>query len=38
MGWPVATILRGNIVVREDEILGGPMGDAVRFFETSISN
>ena len=38
MGWPVATILRGNIVVREDEILGGPMGDAVRFFETSTSN
>ena len=37
-GWPIATILRGNIVVREDEILGGPMGDAVRFFETSTSN
>jgi dihydroorotase len=38
MGWPVATVLRGNIVVREDEILGMPSGNPVRFFETNISN
>ncbi len=34
-GWPVATVLRGKIVMREDEILGSPSGKAVRFFETS---
>ena len=33
-GWPKATIIRGMIVVREDEILGDPRGEAVRFFET----
>ena len=35
-GWPVATVLRGKIVMREDEILGSPSGKAVRFFETSV--
>ncbi len=33
-GWPRATILRGSIVMREDEIRGGPIGQAVRFGET----
>ena len=33
-GWPIATILRGAIVMREDEVLGNPAGAAVRFVET----
>ena len=38
MGWPTATILRGNIVVREDEVVGTPGGRAVRFFEADVIN
>ncbi|GAB0112819.1 dihydroorotase [Acidisoma sp. C75] len=30
-GWPVATIIRGRIVMREDEVLGTPAGELVRF-------
>ena len=30
-GWPVATILRGNPVMREDEVLGEPCGRQMRF-------
>lgn len=30
-GWPVATIIRGAIVMRDDEILGQPQGKLVRF-------
>jgi dihydroorotase len=30
-GWPVATILRGATVMREDEVLGEPRGRLVRF-------
>jgi dihydroorotase len=30
-GWPVATIIRGNIVMREDEVLGEPVGRLVKF-------
>ncbi|MBH68874.1 MAG: dihydroorotase [Rhodospirillaceae bacterium] len=33
-GWPIATVLRGSMVMREDEILGKPVGEAVRFYET----
>ena len=33
-GWPVATIVRGQIVMRDDEILGLPSGSRVRFQET----
>ncbi len=32
-GWPVATIVGGRIVMRDDELLGDPGGDAVRFLE-----
>lgn len=31
MGWPVATIIRGNIAMRDDEILGAAVGQAVKF-------
>ena len=30
-GWPVATIVRGQAVMREDEVLGRPTGRLVRF-------
>jgi dihydroorotase len=30
-GWPVATIVRGQTVMREDEVLGAPSGRLVRF-------
>jgi dihydroorotase len=30
-GWPVATIVRGTVVMQEDEVLGTPQGKLVRF-------
>lgn len=33
-GWPMATIIRGHIVMRDDEVLGTPVGAPVRFQET----
>ena len=30
-GWPVATIVRGQAVMREDEVLGSPGGRLVAF-------
>ncbi len=30
-GWPIATIVRGQIVMRDDEVLGEPIGKLVRF-------
>jgi dihydroorotase len=30
-GWPVATIIRGATVMREDEVIGSPRGRLVRF-------
>jgi dihydroorotase len=30
-GWPVATIVRGQPVMRDDEVLGVPCGRLVRF-------
>jgi dihydroorotase len=33
-GWPKATIVRGRIVMREDEVLGQPSGELVRFLDT----
>jgi dihydroorotase len=32
-GWPVATIVRGAVVMREDEVLGAPIGRLARFQE-----
>jgi len=33
-GWPLATVIRGNTVMREGELLGEPIGRPVRFQET----
>ena len=30
-GWPVATVVRGHMVMREDEVLGAPCGRLVAF-------
>lgn len=31
--WPMLTIIRGNIVMRDDELLGAPVGQPMRFRE-----
>ena len=33
-GWPMATIIRGRIVMRDGELNGPPQGQPVRFLET----
>jgi dihydroorotase len=33
-GWPIATLVRGQIVMRDDQLLGTPIGALVRFTET----
>jgi dihydroorotase len=30
-GWPVATIVRGQVVMRDDEVIGAPIGRLARF-------
>ncbi len=34
VGWPTATVVRGNIVMRDDEVQGDPIGQPVRFHDT----
>ena len=31
-GWPISTIIRGNVVMREDSLLNDPIGAPLRFF------
>jgi dihydroorotase len=33
-GWPVATIIRGTVVMRDDEVIAPHLGEPVRFAET----
>lgn len=33
-GWPLATIIRGRVVMRDDEIIAPSLGEPVRFRET----
>jgi len=33
-GWPVATVLRGQVIARDGEVLGSPHGRPARFQET----
>ncbi|HEY2051584.1 MAG TPA: dihydroorotase [Caulobacteraceae bacterium] len=33
-GWPIATIVRGKVVMREDEVVAPHLGEPVRFLET----
>ena len=30
-GWPMATVVRGQVVMQDDEALGSPVGRLVRF-------
>ena len=32
-GWPMATVIHGNIVMRDDEVIGAPTGTALSFAE-----
>ena len=32
LGWPVATLVRGPTVMRDDEVLGSPIGRLARFW------
>ena len=36
-GWPIATIIRGRVVMRDDEIVARGLGEPVRFRETLAS-
>jgi len=33
-GWPVMTVVRGHIAMRDDEVLGAPQGRPVEFIDT----
>jgi len=33
-GWPKATIIRGRVVMRDDELVASGLGEPVRFLET----
>src|SRR3546814_12070911 len=33
-GWPMVTVIRGHVAMRDGELLGGPAGRPVRFSET----
>ncbi len=33
-GWPLVTVLRGRVVMRDDELIGPPSGEAVRFLDS----
>lgn len=35
-GWPRMTVLRGRVIMREDEVIGPPSGRLVRFGETLV--
>ena len=36
-GWPMATIVRGRIVMRDAEVVAPHLGEPVRFLETLAS-
>lgn len=36
-GWPMATIIRGRVVMRDDEVVAPSLGEPVRFSETLAS-
>ena len=33
-GWPIATVIRGLLVMKDDELIGNAIGAPVRFTET----
>jgi dihydroorotase len=34
-GWPIRTVIRGEVVVRDEQLLGTPQGKPMRFLEVS---
>ena len=34
-GWPIHTVIRGEVVVRDEHLLGTPLGRTIRFLEAS---
>jgi dihydroorotase len=34
-GWPIHTVIRGEVVVRDEQLLGTPQGKPMRFLEVS---
>jgi dihydroorotase len=34
LGWPTATIIRGNVVMRDGQLIGTAAGTPMRFLET----
>jgi dihydroorotase len=37
-GWPRMTVLRGRVVMREDEVIGGPSGLPARFVGAGVAH
>ena len=37
-GWPIHTVIRGEIIVRDEQLLGEPQGQTIRFLEVSGEN
>jgi dihydroorotase len=35
-GWPMATIIRGRVVMRDDELIAPALGEPIRFQETLV--
>ena len=35
VGWPISTIIRGNIVMQNDELCSTPVGKPIAFKETA---
>lgn len=36
-GWPVMTMIRGQVVMRDGAVVGSPRGEAVRFVQDAPS-
>ena len=34
-GWPIHTVVRSHVVVRDGQLMGSPVGEPIRFFETT---
>lgn len=32
-GWPIHTVIRGQVIVRDEQLMGAPQGKAIRFLE-----
>ena len=35
-GWPIHTVIRGQMVVRDEQLMGSPQGKTIRFLETPV--